>query len=203
MSGVNSFVHGLNKRMFVILSHINPEVSMRPSTRFAKEHFKGKKITCAEIGVSYGDNALNILSILNIKKIFLIDPYEITKDFPQGQQIDWAQNKKPEEVYKACQRKLNRFNDKIKFLMMPSSQAIDSVRSYVKKLDFIYIDGNHQYKYVKKDLELYFPLLKKKGIIAGDDFSGSFPGLCKAVLEFSKKNKLEFHGEQKDWWFIK
>jgi hypothetical protein len=33
--------------------------------------------------------------------------------------------------------------------------------------DWIYIDGNHLYEFVKQDLESYFPKIKSGGIVAG------------------------------------
>ena len=38
------------------------------------------------------------------------------------------------------------------------------------KLDFIYIDGNHSYEGVKTDIELYYPKLRKGGLLMGDDY---------------------------------
>ena len=38
-----------------------------------------------------------------------------------------------------------------------------------EKLDFLFIDGNHLYEYVKLDLEMYIPLVKKGGIVALHD----------------------------------
>jgi predicted O-methyltransferase YrrM len=38
-----------------------------------------------------------------------------------------------------------------------------------KKLDFLFIDGDHSYKGVKKDFEMYSPLVRKGGIIAFHD----------------------------------
>jgi predicted O-methyltransferase YrrM len=39
-----------------------------------------------------------------------------------------------------------------------------------KSIDFIFIDGNHHYPHVKKDIELWFPKLKDEGVIAGHDY---------------------------------
>ncbi len=38
-----------------------------------------------------------------------------------------------------------------------------------KKLDFLFIDGDHTYEGVKKDFEMYSPLVRKEGIIAFHD----------------------------------
>ncbi len=36
--------------------------------------------------------------------------------------------------------------------------------------DWIYIDGNHLYEFVKQDLQLYYPKVKPGGCITGDDY---------------------------------
>src|SRR5690606_11417637 len=36
--------------------------------------------------------------------------------------------------------------------------------------DFIYIDGNHSYDFVKKDIEMYLPKAKNGGYVTGDDY---------------------------------
>lgn len=62
-----------------------------------------------------------------------------------------------------------------------------------ESIDFIYIDGNHQYEFVKQDLENYFPKIKKGGIISGHDYDLSnnifshIRGVKKAVDQFFKK----------------
>lgn len=50
--------------------------------------------------------------------------------------------------------------------------------------DFIFIDGDHRYEYVKKDILLSQQLLKPMGTIAGHDYRDrSWPGVEKAVTE--------------------
>ena len=51
-------------------------------------------------------------------------------------------------------------------------------------LDFVYIDGDHQYESCKKDLQLWIPKIKKGGIIAGHDYLAiCFLGVVNAVNE--------------------
>jgi predicted O-methyltransferase YrrM len=40
-----------------------------------------------------------------------------------------------------------------------------------KKIDLIFIDGDHSYDGVKKDFKMYFPLVRKGGIIAFHDIA--------------------------------
>lgn len=51
-------------------------------------------------------------------------------------------------------------------------------------LDLVFIDGAHDYESVSQDLKAWWPKLRPGGVMAGHDFSMSFPGLMRAVLEF-------------------
>jgi predicted O-methyltransferase YrrM len=53
---------------------------------------------------------------------------------------------------------------------------------YVGEVDFVFIDGSHDYNNVKLDLEAWFPSTHENSIIAGHDFTWS--GVEKAVREF-------------------
>ena len=39
-----------------------------------------------------------------------------------------------------------------------------------ESLDFVYIDANHAYDFVKEDLEMWWPKIKKGGYICGHDY---------------------------------
>lgn len=69
--------------------------------------------------------------------------------------------------------------------------------------DWVYIDGNHHYDFVKEDLELSRTKVKEGGIIAGDDYWwGKHEGqpVKRAVEEFVTENglrdRLEVVGSQ-------
>jgi predicted O-methyltransferase YrrM len=58
--------------------------------------------------------------------------------------------------------------------------------------DFVFIDADHEYDSVKKDIEAWFPKVKKGGILAGHDYGyPKWPGVKIAVDEFSLKNNLK------------
>ena len=67
--------------------------------------------------------------------------------------------------------------------------------------DWVYIDGDHTYEVVLKDLEFYYPLVKKGGYLCGDDYGWGPKGSRKhpdgnggpkrAVDEFVNTNNLE------------
>ena len=63
--------------------------------------------------------------------------------------------------------------------------------------DFIYIDADHNYTAVLRDIQCWWPKLRNNGIIAGhdynlEDFVGwESRGVRKAVTEFAEKECLE------------
>lgn len=52
-----------------------------------------------------------------------------------------------------------------------------------ESIDFLFIDGNHKYDVVKKDLTLWYPKVKIGGIISGHDYTNPC-GVKQAVDEF-------------------
>jgi predicted O-methyltransferase YrrM len=77
--------------------------------------------------------------------------------------------------------------------------AIKSKRNI--RFDFIYIDADHEYKNVKRDIELSTPLLKEGGIIGGHDFAKPHVGVIKAVTEKWEHNQIEVFKDTS--WVIK
>ncbi|HEU03682.1 MAG TPA: hypothetical protein ENH95_00935, partial [Nitrosopumilus sp.] len=61
-----------------------------------------------------------------------------------------------------------------------------------KKLDFLLIDGDHTYKGVKKDFEMYRGLVRKEGIIAFHDINKGPKKNVGEVIKFWKKIKSEY-----------
>lgn len=48
--------------------------------------------------------------------------------------------------------------------------------------DMVFIDGDHEYEEVKRDIALWRPLVKKGGLLSGHDYK-AWPGVTKAVDE--------------------
>lgn len=61
-----------------------------------------------------------------------------------------------------------------------------------QSIDVLFIDGDHSYEAVKKDIELWFPKVKIGGIISGHDYTELYGyGVVKAVKELFFKNKIK------------
>lgn len=167
----------------------------KPSTNFVKS-LRKEDLICIEIGVYRGRNALNIFENLNVKKLFLIDPYEnyiesTSKENPQRIIEDYMLNE--------AKLRLFDFKDEIQFMKVSSKGAVKHFKN--NSIDFIYIDGNHGYKFVKEDIKLYYPKLKKGGILAGDDIN--LEDVFQAVSEFCVNNNLKCKIKDRDWIIVK
>ena len=70
-----------------------------------------------------------------------------------------------------------------------------------ESIDFLFIDADHHYEAVKRDIELWYPKIKKGGIISGHDYAeGGECGVIPAVNESFSDFKI-FSGSV--WYKIK
>ena len=60
------------------------------------------------------------------------------------------------------------------------------------KIDYVFLDGGHDYETIKNDLNNCIEVINNKGTILCDDYNLSYaPGVKKAIDEFVKKNDLK------------
>jgi hypothetical protein len=152
-------------------------------------------LIAAEIGVWHGENAERILRLLDIQKLFLIDPYEAYSEYPE-------RKSDPNKMSYAEETARDRLSehDNVHWIKEYSDEAVTEIE---QGLDYVYVDGNHHYEFVKSDIENYYPLLNETGIIAGDD--ANWIGVSQAVAEFAVENGIQphFKRDHPDWFFLK
>ncbi|MEX2201876.1 MAG: class I SAM-dependent methyltransferase [Dongiaceae bacterium] len=66
-----------------------------------------------------------------------------------------------------------------------STAAARFLAAHNIQFDLIYIDAAHQYEEVRLDLDLFWPLVRSRGVMFGDDYADTFPGVVRAVDEFA------------------
>tara|TARA_X000001036_G_scaffold405699_1_gene413864 strand:+ start:39 stop:797 length:759 start_codon:yes stop_codon:yes gene_type:complete len=148
-----------------------------------------RHLTGVEVGVLEGKNALSIYNNLNIRKLYLVDPWKEWKEQDlAGNQIILHDQKEHDLNY---QQVKNLFSEKknVEILRMTSLEASKLIEN--SSLDFVYLDGDHSYNSVMSDLNYWYPKLKEFGVMCGDDFGHiSGRGVIKAVNQFIFEKKL-------------
>jgi len=169
----------------------------RPALDFVKQKFGKEQLVGVEIGTFEGENAGYILKDLNIKKLYLIDPWLDYKEYNDYE--DGGQKRNLNKAYFKTLKRVSKFKDKVVLIKKFSSEALKDIK---EKLDFIYIDGNHDYKFVKEDIKNYYKKLKKGGVLAGHDIPSL--GVSKAFCEFvSEIKNSQPYIKHRDWWLVK
>lgn len=190
----------LNLFLLIILYFKLPQLNHR--LQFLKLihslNIQNKKLVGVEIGVLNGDHSKKIYDFFKTKfdfNFYLVDPWKTSSSFNEYEEIFL------EKCYLNVKKKFNDYK-KITILRQTSVEASNNFEN--ESLDFVYIDGNHNYDYVLKDLEIWFLKLKSHGVLFGDDYSRNY-GVHKAVSEFSFKHKLsvKFSDNYKQFCFIK
>ena len=86
---------------------------------------------------------------------------------------------------------LSKFKKNVTLLKGNSNEILKNIE--LEKVDFIFIDGGHEYNTVKNDLAHSYRLLKNKGTILCDDLNLSQAlGVRQAIKEFSDENKIDY-----------
>lgn len=166
---------------------------MKKRWEVIEDLIKENKFTkIVEIGVFKGKTCKYLLNNVDIiEKYYAIDPWKIYNGF-YGRNI--AQ--KGEKIYKNFLTKIESFKDKIEVLRMTSEEAVNHVGN---DIDLVFIDGNHKYEFVKKDIELWYPKVKEGGIFGGHDYY-VIEDIKKAVDENFENIMFKDHDT---WWVRK
>lgn len=151
-----------------------------------------------EIGVDSGENSRRILTNLSIKRLYLIDPWCGYEGLDGHGVI--GDNDNADKCLAHTEKIMEPFGGKSVIIKAKSEEVVDTFQNNF--FDFIYIDGNHRYEWVIKDIRNYYPKVKVGGQLAGHDMKPGEPGVQKAVEEYFGGDYK--HGpNQWDWWHTK
>lgn len=174
-----------NKEWWAYNGHANsPFMGLTHLINDLVEHFKdqhhSKKMI--EIGSYMGESTFLFGCSGIFHEINAIDPHRGVEPFNIDFDITWKQVK--EEFM------INTRNfDSIRHWEFYSKDVVDE---FENDIDFLYIDANHSYPSIKKDLQLYLPKVKVGGVIGGHDYVEPWTGVIKAVDEFIGKPDMVY-----------
>lgn len=112
------------------------------------------KISMIEIGSWQGESTEMFLKSGKVIKLYSIDPYGNDE-----------RRMEAEDIFRYRVRGYN-----VVKLRMTSNEGI----SKCDLVDFVYIDGNHSYEWVKVDIQNSLPKIRPGGIIAGHDYTTKY-----------------------------
>jgi len=156
-----------------------------------------KDATCVEIGVFSGDFSEKLLKQTKPKTLHLIDPWKINKaknefhaPFGAGGGLNQA---KMNKLYDFVVKRFGKYIEDGKVVVHRGTSAKILSKFPDNSLDWVYIDGDHLYSSVKKDINLSHKKVKNGGIISGDDYGSDdwHSWIKHAVDEFVMEGKCK------------
>ena len=173
---------------------------------FLKEILKKKPKTFLEVGVFHGVTARNICEMLNIihAKDFKYIGLDLFEESEENKN-EFIPNTKFSNPFKtlyfkyikrinpyskeAVENLLIKFKDNVHLIKGNSNKILKEIN--MKKIDYVFLDGGHEYETVLNDLNNCKEVIENGGTILCDDYDlGYAPGVKKAIDEFV--NKYDF-----------
>jgi hypothetical protein len=168
----------------------------------------------AEIGVDKGEFSEKLCKVG--LELYAIDPWRYDSDY-----VDRHSQETLDLFYETTKRKLSSYPGS-KIIRKTSMEAVADFAN--ESLDFVYIDANHQLKYIIEDLVEWSKKVRPGGIVSGHDYIYTNPrtpaGICHVIpainayiQAYNIKNwyllgrKEPLPGERRDnwrsWMFVK
>jgi SAM-dependent methyltransferase len=148
---------------------------------------------CAEVGTYRGDFAAVILRATSPCQLYLVDAWEhrAEQEYEGASYGGYASAGQAgmDAMYDSV---VDRFRAAIDdgTICVRRSKSLEAAASFSdESLDWVYIDADHSYEAVKRDLEAYYRVVKPGGYLAGDDYGQEDrwfgQGVTQAVDEFA------------------
>ena len=123
---------------------------------------------CAEVGIGYGFHAKQILDDTNIERLYLIDPMKFYPNDGWAKDVQYRY-KGFDNLIENIKKHLSIHEDRYTWYLQPSVETTNE-QVEDESLDLVFIDGDHSFNAVSKDLPLWWSKLKKGGWMLGDDY---------------------------------
>jgi len=150
-------------------AHI-PNCSRNELPKFLKE--QGYKVG-AEIGVYKAEYTKHFCEAG--LKMYAVDPYMAFTG--QGR----TQNKQDRQdfLFGHAQRYLKGYD--VTFIRKTSMEALEDIKD--NSLDFVFIDGDHNFKHVAEDIFEWSKKVRDGGVVAGHDYCSTWPKAKNVIMQ--------------------
>jgi SAM-dependent methyltransferase len=152
-----------------------------------------KGAVCAEVGTYRGDFAAVILRASRPRQLYLVDAWEHRSEQEyEGASYGGYASAGQDGMDAMYESVVERFRMAIDdgTICVKRARSLEAAASFAEQsLDWVYIDADHSYEAVKRDLEAYYRAVKPGGYLAGDDYGQEDrwfgQGVTRAVDEFA------------------
>lgn len=146
--------------------------------RIVSEHVDDAKAG-VEVGVAFGSMSIWLTRLMPQLQMLCVDPYLPYDEADGMNELMAAGGDDMERLVRW--RFENEGHRRLNLLRQTSEQAAAGVADQSR--DFVFIDADHRYEAVKRDIELWLPKVRPGGLICGHDFCTGWPGVVRAVRE--------------------
>jgi hypothetical protein len=159
----------------------------------------------AEIGVFDGAMSRELLE-RNELTLVMVDTWGSSNDtFTRSG--DPLANLPPQKWLQVRERALQQtaFASNRRIVLMADSLRAASIIAF-HSLDFAFIDSDHSYEAVSRDIAAWLPRIKPGGLLCGHDYGSPYPwtqGVTRAVDEFAQQQNLSVDLGEDHTWFIR
>jgi len=147
-----------------------------------------------EVGVWKGQSLFYLAVELHNQgkhcELYAVDTWEGSKEHAERIKKEGS----PEDVFDFFLNKWESEFVKIIKVKKTSLQAAEDFKNAGMTFHQVFIDANHTYEAVKQDIMVWVLCLNSTGIMAGDDYHSSWPGVMKAVQEVIPADRLKVEG---------
>lgn len=166
-----------------------------------KEQVGNDPVLGVEVGVWRGDTSAWLLKAFPNLQLYCVDPWETGG----GHTTLEASVRELREAKQQFLDKTQFAHDRRIVLAYPSIKAVEWTAP--SAFDFVFIDAEHTYEEVYKDLRAWAPKVRNMGLLCGHDYNAPYDrkkifGVKRAVDEYAAENNRTVRVNDWDiWWF--
>lgn len=174
-----------------------------------------------EVGVAYGRSLAFLVEAFLARGLTVHTPQgdemarpptiyavDVWADFMGCERDDWIGERArlhrdtAPSPYDACFAELARHSPTTAQIVIPirrkSTEAAIQLTAH-SPFDVVFIDADHTYESTRADILHWAPLVKRGGLLAGDDYAPEFPGVVRAVDELARSASRHFTTKGRVW----
>lgn len=143
-------------------------------------------LPAAELGCAEGYFSADILS-WGVKKLYMVDAWQhLNQTGDGGYEQEWH-----DKNFKEAQERVRKYGNKVEILRGLTHEMASRVPD--NSLGLVYIDADHSYQGVTRDINAWWSTLKRGGVMAFHDYQNPDYGVTEAVRDFFVTKGIEVH----------